>query len=388
MNRILAVSHTAVWPVRSGAANRRLMTLRALAELGEVDLLYVGEVEGDAARTPGGAAVHETREWPVEKIRPALRERIRWLAAPGRPYQMIEWAEPGDALPFRDRYDVAWYFRPVTLELARGIAAGARVVDLDDLEDHKLLQKRARGSSGPFRRRLAEWRNAHAWTRYQRALAGQVDAVVVCKEEDRRRLGVGNCFVVPNGFPDVSRAAAPCDDTPPTFLLVGLFSYEPNADAAEFFVDRVFPRVAAELPDARVRLVGRATERVRRLEGTNVSVAGEVDDLAPEYDRATAAVVPIRVQSGTRVKILEAFARGVPVVSTSAGAAGLGAVDREHLLIADTAAAFAEACVELARDSDARSRLVDGAGDLYRRRFGQDRVSAAVRAAVRAAAPQ
>ncbi len=385
--RILAVSHTGVWPVRSGAANRRLMILHALSEVGTVDLHYVGEVAGLASLTPSGAVVQQVSEQPVRRIRPTFLQRAYWLARPAIPYEMIEWATDSEERPPDGEYDVVWYFRPITLALAHGIRARTRVVDLDDLEDQKLEQELASGGRRlPLRQRIARSRNAGAWRRHQRAVASAVDVVTVCKDPDRQDLGVSNCSVVLNGFPTVPETTR---DNPPTntLIFVGLFPYEPNADAAEFFVRSVLPRIRDRVPGVRLRLVGRTSPRMRRLaEGApDVEVVGEVDDLGPEYERAKVAIVPIRLESGTRVKILEAFARGVPVVSTRAGAAGLGAEVGTHLLLADSPEEFAEACVSLLQDDAMRSRLRRNANALYRSNFGQEAVNRAVHSALEAA---
>ncbi len=127
--------------------------------------------------------------------------------------------------------------------------------------------------------------------------------------------------------------------------------YFPNADAARFFVRDVLPVLRAELGDSfEVRIVGKAPPSVRELgKVPNVTVTGYVSDLSTELARTDVMIVPLRHGSGTRLKILEAFANMIPVVSTTIGAAGLDAHDGEHLLIADTPAEFARACTRLAR---------------------------------------
>ena len=97
---------------------------------------------------------------------------------------------------------------------------------------------------------------------------------------------------------------------------------------------------------------------------TGVTVLASPADVAPLYRQARVAVVPIRAGGGTRIKILEAFASGVPVVSTALGAEGLNVEDGVHLLIADTPDAFAAACVRLARDEGLRARIIPAARQL------------------------
>lgn len=378
MTRILAVSHTPIWPVRSGSANRRAMTLEALASYGTVDLLYAGEPGRWSTNPPAGVQLGEIWESPVRRVRPSRLMRARWLLSPRVPLQAIEWDRSrGPEIP-GEPYDVIWYFRAIAYALASNLRGHSVVIDFDDLEDRKLRSAHGLATNRRrLRRRIAERRNTVAWERYQNELAAVADAVVVCSEPDRQLLATDNCFVVPNGFPSVGHAAR-VEPSPPTLLMVGLFEYEPNADGAEFFVRNVFPAIRLSIPNCQLRLVGRESPRVRKLAGEGVTVVGEVPDLTPEYQRASVAVVPVRFGSGTRVKILEAFARRVPVVSTTLGAAGLGVVHGQELLLADHADSFASACVSLIQRDELRRRCIENALSLYERCFSQSAVTGAI----------
>ena len=115
-------------------------------------------------------------------------------------------------------------------------------------------------------------------------------------------------------------------------LLAGSFSYPPNADAAHYFVSNILPLIRRNRPDVTLRLVGEPTASVTALAGDPaVTVVGWVPDIEVELARADVAVVPLRYGSGTRVKILEAAAHRIPVVSTTIGAEGLGFEDGRHL---------------------------------------------------------
>ena len=106
-----------------------------------------------------------------------------------------------------------------------------------------------------------------------------------------------------------------------------------------------------------------------------IHVTGTVDDVGPYYERAQVAVVPLRAGGGSRLKILEAFALGRPVVSTTLGAEGLDVVDGEHLLLADTAAAFAEAVIRLLEDPELSARIAGAARALVEERYDWDTVA-------------
>src|SRR5262249_44972626 len=156
-------------------------------------------------------------------------------------------------------------------------------------------------------------------------------------DRDAERLAVPNAAVVPNGYdePVAPLGRAEVGD-PPTILLTGLMTYPPNADAARWLTTDIAPRVREQLPAAQVRLVGRADQRVTALgDGDRVVVTGWVEEIDPELARADVVAVPVRFGGGTRIKVLEAFAHRIPVVSTTLGVEGLDVEAGRELLIAD-----------------------------------------------------
>jgi glycosyltransferase involved in cell wall biosynthesis len=187
-------------------------------------------------------------------------------------------------------------------------------------------------------------------------------------------LGIDNIEVIPNVYPaPASPAGRPGIGDPPTLSLVGTLHYPPNADAARFMVQCVLPEILRKLPSVQLRLVGRpddATADLARAPG--VVATGLVADLAEELSRADVCVVPVRFGSGTRIKILEAFAHQIPVVSTTIGAEGLDISHGRELLLADDPARFADACVTALTDCELRRRLVADARAFWSRNHQPD----------------
>jgi len=159
-------------------------------------------------------------------------------------------------------------------------------------------------------------------------------------------------------------------------VFVGSMSYMPNVDAAEFFVRDVLPLIAAEVPEVTLSIVGaRPAASVQRLAADpHVRVTGLVDDVRPYYAAAAAAIVPLRIGGGVRMKILESMALGVPILSTRVGAEGLGLTDGSDLLLADTPADLAAAAIRLLRDPRLRERLATHARQTALRRFSWEAV--------------
>lgn len=138
--------------------------------------------------------------------------------------------------------------------------------------------------------------------------------------------------------------------------------YHANIEAVRWFVRETWPAIAARNPELRFVIVGRSpAPEVRALASERVIVTGTVDDVRPYYTGALAAIVPLRVGSGTRTKILEAMAAGVPVISTRLGVEGIEAVHGTDLLLADIPSEMAAAVRELAASAALHTRMREAA---------------------------
>jgi len=188
--------------------------------------------------------------------------------------------------------------------------------------------------------------------------------VVMASSAREQPPGAKQFVVVPCVVPICADAAPITDVTDPSFLFVGNLNYAPNVDALVYLQEALLPALVRSMPQMRITIVGRspatdearaAIDRLRRV--PHFDFVFDVPDCAPYYRRCAAALAPIRLGGGTRVKILEAFAQRVPVVSTTKGCEGLAVSPAEHLLIADETEAFAQRCVEVVRDPALRARL-------------------------------
>lgn len=186
------------------------------------------------------------------------------------------------------------------------------------------------------------------------------DAVIVVSAEDADALrtvpGVPAVVRVPNCVtvrPRISLARAP------EALFVGHFNHAPNLDGLRWFVRDIWPLVRLRRPDARLTVIGsHATADVRALGRVpGVDVLGYVADLEPYLARAAAAVAPLRYGAGMKGKVTDAMAAGIPVVTTTVGAQGLDIESGRHALVADDAAAFADALERIFDDPDTAARL-------------------------------
>ena len=269
-------------------------------------------------------------------------------------------------------WDLIWCSRVAAHLYTMQIGSHARIVDFDDLADRLLVSKMRDRAARHGRLRSAPrnaWDRLDAlrWSRLQRSIADGVDRVAVCSEHDRSQLGVPNAVVLPNGYPMPPRAE-PQPEAPPdrTLLFVGPLTYEPNRLAVEWLANEVLPRVRQRLDDAELLVVGDCEGvSMRRLSREGVTFTGWVPDVGPYYARAGVAVTPVRSGGGTRLKVMEALARRVPLVSTSFGVEGIDLWPGRELLVADEDSAFADACVAALTDVPLREQLVTAGHERY-----------------------
>jgi glycosyltransferase involved in cell wall biosynthesis len=251
-----------------------------------------------------------------------------------------------------------------------------------------LLRLRASRTPGLLGRYIQH--QADLVERLIRVVCPRLDLNVMMSGLDAERLQTlapgSKTFVAPNGvdadyfrpMPYVPLVAGRIVFLGPTYQFA-------NRDAVGYLLEEVFPRVRARCRTASLTLVGghSDSDRTRYASEPGVTCAGHVADVRPYLAEAACCVVPIRVGGGTRLKILDAWAMGKAVVSTSAGCEGLHAVDGENILIRDTPQAFADAVLTLADDCVLRSRLGSRARDTVEETYAWSRIGSELRGAYR-----
>jgi glycosyltransferase involved in cell wall biosynthesis len=249
------------------------------------------------------------------------------------------------------------------------------VLDLHNIES-QLARSHARATRGL--ESIAMSRFARAYERLEREWLPQFDILLVASEEDRRRVAGlsaadAQVIVYPNALP-AEWGRRPCrltESQPPTIVFSGNLEYHPNIEGVRWFHAQIWPRIRERAPGVKWTLVGCNDHAVRPIVAGDdrILLTGPVDDAVAILQNADVCVVPLLSGSGTRFKILEAWAAARPVVSTSLGAEGLGAEHEQHLLIADSPAAFAEATLRLLDDPALCRRLGEAGRALFLDRF-------------------
>jgi glycosyltransferase involved in cell wall biosynthesis len=243
------------------------------------------------------------------------------------------------------------------------------VLDLHNIES-ELARTHASAARWP-----ASWvseRFAEAYQQLESEWLPRFDVILTASEDDRRRVKAMSANpevrVFPNALPDIRR---PEGQEVNAIVFSGNLEYHPNVEAVRWFRTRVWPRIRECSPEVEWRLLGSNPEAVAQfaIGDPRMRILGPVDDAVAHLAQAKVCIAPLLSGSGTRFKILEAWAAGRAVVSTTLGAEGLGAADGDHLLLADGAEDFADAVLRVLNDSSLRARLGDAGRALYQERF-------------------
>jgi glycosyltransferase involved in cell wall biosynthesis len=386
--RILWVKLGGLWPLTSGG---RLLSFHLLEQLAPRHPVTLVTTHGPADDLAGLTERLDMCEQIVSVPHvPVRRSSARLAAALAQ-----SWASP---LPL----DVLrWRIGRLRREVARLLAGRAFDVCVADVlfavpnlparmsvpmvllahnVEHVIWRRLAQTEPRAWRRVLLglEWRKLR---RYEAGACARAALTLTVSEVDRTLLagcapgarlaaiptGVDTRYYTPNGI----------HERPGRIVFTGSMDWYPNEDAVRHFLDAILPPIRREVPHAAFQVVGRNPSRRLRTaaQRAGVEVTGTVPDVRPYLSAASVCVVPLRIGSGTRLKIFEALAMGKAVVSTAVGAEGLPVVPGVHMLSANDPAEFAALVVALLRDPDRRRALGAAGRRLVEERYSWARVA-------------
>ena len=263
-------------------------------------------------------------------------------------------------------------------------AEGSKIV-FDDHNAEYVLQRTAFESDARKPTRwhaalysLIQWKKLE---RYERAYCQRAHHLVACSNADAAALRIlisnlqSPISVIPNGVdtefyvPSEQVCAKPLADR--ALVFTGKMDFRPNIDAMIWFCAEILPRVRTEMPLAHLVIVGqKPAPRIRALkQQPGIEVTGWVADTRPYIADAAIYVVPLRMGSGTRLKVLEAMAMGKAIVSTTRGVEGIALTPGREAITADTPAEFARAVIGLVRDPERRRALGYAARALVKEKY-------------------
>ncbi len=373
--RILILSTWWPEPDDNGSRLRAMAILRGLAARHELHLLAFSQGPVDTLQTTEISRLCQSWQAFHRPDRPlTMSDRLASLTSVKPASVRVRWSrEFASAVT-----DAVKRWRPdVVLALQIDVALYACLTTdiprvLEELELGSIIEA-PRQQTGL--RRLRSLLTAIQHQRYITALLPSFQAVTTVSEREagliQRIVGASAppIEVIPNGVDASACAAYAYQPEPDTLIYPGALSFSANADAVTHFIQNIWPLIRARHPQARFRITGHVTaeQRAALPRANGIEFTGYAHDIRALIARHALEVVPLREGGGTRLKILEALALGVPVVSTSKGAEGLALIDGEHLLIADTPMEFARAVSRLLADPPQARRL----GEAGRRAVGE-----------------
>ena len=398
--RIININPLPPYPLVTGGHIRAYALLDRLRQRHDVTVLSFqrSAAEGEAVRVLAArgwnvhsvpfARFHPTRpeSWPV------LIRHLRARLGP-QPAAVVNWDQPqmhtvlaemtGHADVIHAEYSyLAPYLRSFWRPPGSRSKRPALITTAHDVYSITLARQADLLASCRSRTRLQ--RTASQFSHYEAQLGDWMDGILAMSEVDaaalRRLNPQATIKVIPNGVDTKELQPGPMNREGRHLLFLGSPLHPPNLDAAAWLLTAIWPAIYQRRPDASLTLVNMDVPTIRSLASgqPGVSITGQVSDVVPYYRHADICVTPIRAGSGTRLKILEAMALGVPVVSTPIGIEGIEASPGREAIVAEDVEVFAGAVVALLADADRRTQVVAAARRLVETHYDWDQIVARV----------
>lgn len=397
---ILAVTSQLPWPLNTGGHLRTYHMLHGLLEEFRVRLVVgVTPEEREQIEPLVDSGIDVRPAWIAPRQRAREAAGAVWAALQHEPYVLYRrhgWSAVRATLTAEialDAPDVLYLDHLDSFQFADRTLASRTVIDLHNVYSLIVEREAAEPSRGALARRYLA-REAALLRRVEADAVTHAGAVFCVSESERTHFAAirgSRVHLVPNGV-DCSRyAGLPTGraKSRPSILFVGALSWPPNAAAARFLAVDLLQAVQRSIPGAALTIVGRDPgPEIQALAGIRgVTVAGNVPDIEPYFRDASLLAVPLAAGGGTRLKILEAFAAGLPVVSTPIGCEGIAAASGRDLLIAE-GPAFGDAVAAVLADPARGERLAAQARALVCRLHDWHVISRTARHAINALVAQ
>ena len=381
--KILWVKAGGLVPPDIGGRIRSYCLLKELARSHSITLFTFYAAQPDDAHALLDGQFSRVVRWPLQLPPPRSVAEVASYARyalSGLPYSVAKYCRPPVVSGFREllgteQFDVivcdfvfAGGVIPWTAELCPKVLFTHNVEALIWKRHYQLARN-------PFWKAVC-WREYQTMARLERRYLQLADHVLTVSETDRhffaRFIHPAKITVIPTGV-DVNYFQPSAEtEKPNSLVFTGAMDWLANEDAIIYFAERILPLVRRQVSEASLWIVGRRPSRkVKALQArfSGVYVTGKVEDIRPYVQQASVFVVPLRVGSGTRLKIFEAMAMSKAVVATSVGAEGLPVTHTQNILLADKPDEFARSIVMLLRDRATRERLGQAARDLVARNY-------------------
>jgi sugar transferase (PEP-CTERM/EpsH1 system associated) len=390
--RILQIAPRVCWPLDTGAKLRNFHLGRILGESALVTFLGF-QHDGEPASIPNTKyeKVITVRRGSGYTVNNALRGALGNTPLPLLNYTTEPMKQALRRVLVQNDFDLV-QLESIHLMGYVPIIRASRsnplvVCDWHNIESE--LMRRYGEREGNILRRNYARRTTKLMADAEKQAMVKLDAHVTVSERDAEQLHALNSkaqvFVIENGVDAIfysdeqianahqrwAEQTSAVSSRKDRIVFVGSMDYHANIDGVVRFCREVWPRLRERKPDLVFTIVGRdpapSVQELANMPGVNVT--GTVDDVRPYYHEAIASIVPLKVGGGSRLKILESMAAGVPVVSTTLGAEGLNVTHNENIVIADSDNAMIAEVVRIIEDNGTRSQLVAAGRDLVVKQY-------------------
>jgi glycosyltransferase involved in cell wall biosynthesis len=379
--RAIVVTGRMPWPLDDGGRVDLWQSVKACSRRWDLTLLTLVDPGAETAPLPDALAgfevvriSHRRPSAPLSGLRslfgpwpyPVVRARSRALER--RLAELVTSRRP----------DVVWLNQIHTATSLESLGKVPVVLRQQNLE-HRFLERYAASLRSPLARAYAT-QQARRMRDVEARVCSRCDLVLAVHDLERdalRQLAPGaRVETLPIGV-DVARFLPRAPESPPVVLLAGSFGWPPNAEGAARFLAEGWPRLRERVAGVRLRLAGKgiSADLAEQARAAGADPVGYVDDMAVEFARAAALVVPLWVGAGARVKIIEALTAGLPVVSTAIGVEGLGLIPGTHHLEAETPQQLGVSLANLLLDASRARTMADAGQAFAASRFSLDAVS-------------
>lgn len=377
--RILALTTSFPFPVTNGLAMRSASILNALCSLGhEVHLLALDKNTIQGCPMEGFSSVTLiSHQLPSVSERTGYLQRVRALPN-SLPYGTLGCRSKTARTAIREicRREAIDAILCETIDSSVNVPKDLLLpIIVDNHNVEHLIVARYLTHETSLPKRLYAWLEHRKLRRWEKQVCCRAELVLACSDEDKSVLEQLCSNALIQVIPNVIDSAACSDESghevENTVLYMGGMDWYPNRDAVDFFAYCILPQLRQLVPDVRFVVAGRnppAHFQARLETEAGVRFTGTVPDMRPEIAKASVCVVPLRMGSGTRLKILEAAAMSRAIVSTSVGAEGLRFLESEEIIRTDTPDSFAQAVADLLHDNPRRKAM----GQKARKRVQQD----------------
>lgn len=399
--RVLWLSHFAPYPPKGGADQRSYNMIKELSGIADITLVAL-------AGRAKVEAFYPTLEQGLLEIELEMKKLCREViliphGLPGRSINRIFMA--ARSLLLRKAYDVeclrsSAFTHALDSILLRSVfevvhvdtigmwqyandLLPLKILNHHNIESH-MMERRADKSSLPLRFYLAN--QANKLRKLESEVCDQAHLNLTCSDLDSKRLQLrasARCEAVPNGVDTdyFSRKKAYVPERPAKLIFVGGLDWYPNKEAVDYFFNLIWPTLQTSLPLATIKIVGRgrndAAERAASL-SDRVVITGFVQDVRPHLEQATIFVCPITDGGGTKLKLLDAFAMGLPVVAHPVASEGIDAIDGVHFLGASSPEEFVAAISKIEQNAELALRLSENARSLIEQKYAYNVIRAQI----------